>query len=50
MAFVLAAMIVLAVGVGVASMFLGQSGDDDAAPSAQTNDGRVVVMEFSDYG
>ena len=43
-------MIVAVIGVGVVSTLLGRGGGDGEAPSARTADGRVVVMEFSDYG
>ncbi len=44
--FVMAAVIV---GIGVGSMLLGGGGKSEI-PTAKTPDGRVVVVEFFDFG
>ena len=47
--FAILAVVVLAVAVGMSSVFWGKGGEAKIPP-AKTTDGRVVVLEFFDYG
>ena len=47
--FAILAVVILAVAVGMSSVFWGKGGEAKIPP-AKTTDGRVVVLEFFDYG
>lgn len=47
--FVILGVVLLAVAVGAGSMFWGKGGEAEIPP-AKTADGRVVILEFFDFG
>lgn len=47
--FVILDVVFLALAVGVGSMFWGKGGETEIPPP-MTADGRVVVLEFFDFG
>ncbi len=47
--FAILGVVLLALAVGVGSMFWGKGGEAEIPP-AKTADGRVVVLEFFDFG
>lgn len=47
--FAILGVVLLAVAVGAGAMFLGKGGEAEIPP-VQTADGRVMVLEFFDFG